>query len=232
MNISVSKTYNSSTRQLNATISSTALQNLTGDYFINYVIYENNLICYQAGEGECIGGQNYVHNYVVRSMINGALGEFLNSNSIWNQNQQIVKNMNLTLDSSWIASNCFFAVFVYLSEGNLSSNSFVQQTFKEAVIPIGIKNESNTISEFTLTQNYPNPFNPTTNINFSLPKGTKLYLSVYDILGNEISILVDGFLNRGIYHIIFDGSHISSGVYFYRLITNEFIETKKMILLR
>ncbi len=90
--------------------------------------------------------------------------------------------------------------------------------------------------EFDLNQNYPNPFNPTTKIRFSIPNlGTGLALSVlkvYDILGNEVAALVDEYKPAGTYEVNFDASHLSSGIYFYRLQAGAFVETKKMILLK
>jgi hypothetical protein len=102
-----------------------------------------------------------------------------------------------------------------------------------------------------LSQNYPNPFNPETKIKFSVPvdsrirgndrggafgndKGGngKVVLKVYDILGKEIETLVNEKLNPGTYEVTFNASQYPSGVYFYRLITGSFTDTKKMILLK
>ncbi len=86
--------------------------------------------------------------------------------------------------------------------------------------------------KFTLQQNYPNPFNPSTSIDFDLPKSTFVNLSVYDISGKKVNVLVNEDLKPGHYRVNFDGSKFSSGVYFYKLITNEFMETKRMVLLK
>ncbi len=87
-------------------------------------------------------------------------------------------------------------------------------------------------NNFSLSQNYPNPFNPTTTINYALPKATKVQLNIFDALGQKVTILVDEFQNPGYYKIKFDASTLSSGIYFYQIITDEFIMTKKMILLK
>jgi parallel beta-helix repeat protein len=86
--------------------------------------------------------------------------------------------------------------------------------------------------KFSLLQNYPNPFNPTTNIKFDLPKSTLVKLVVYDALGKEIETLVNEKLKEGSYQIDWNASKCPSGVYFYKLTTEEFSETKKMILMK
>ena len=87
-------------------------------------------------------------------------------------------------------------------------------------------------AEFALLQNYPNPFNPTTNIRFDIPTASNITLKVYDIIGNEIATLVNEFKNPGKYLIQFDASKLSSGVYFYRIQADNFINTKKLLLLK
>jgi photosystem II stability/assembly factor-like uncharacterized protein len=85
---------------------------------------------------------------------------------------------------------------------------------------------------FTLFQNYPNPFNPTTTINYQIPSTGHVSLKIYDILGREIATLVNEEKSAGNYEIKFDGSNLSSGVYFYRLQSGSFSETKKFVLLK
>jgi photosystem II stability/assembly factor-like uncharacterized protein len=91
-------------------------------------------------------------------------------------------------------------------------------------------------AKFSLQQNYPNPFNPSTKINWQSPVASWQTLKVYDILGNEVATLVNEYRNAGSYEIAFNSSSIkhytSSGVYFYRLQVGNFVETKKMILLK
>jgi hypothetical protein len=100
-------------------------------------------------------------------------------------------------------------------------------------ISIGIRKQNTSIpEEYHLSQNYPNPFNSTTIIGFSLPKVSKVKLIIYDILGREIIKLVNEKLNAGSYLIDWNALNIPSGVYFYKLITEGFIETKKMVLLK
>lgn len=85
---------------------------------------------------------------------------------------------------------------------------------------------------FYLLQNYPNPFNPTTTIKFSILHSQFATLKVYDILGREIKTLINKPMQSGEYEVEFDGSNLSSGVYFYRLTTGQFVQTRKMLLLK
>jgi len=87
-------------------------------------------------------------------------------------------------------------------------------------------------SEFRLGQNYPNPFNPTTNITIDLPNSGYVSLKVYTLLGTEVATLVSENLPAGKYTIKFDASRLSSGLFFYRLQTSSFVETRKMLLVR
>jgi hypothetical protein len=87
-------------------------------------------------------------------------------------------------------------------------------------------------TDYKLEQNYPNPFNPSTTIKYSLPQNSRVQLRIYDILGNLVETLVDDNQNAGVYTVDFDGSNLSSGVYFYQLITPQFKQTKKLILMK
>jgi len=94
--------------------------------------------------------------------------------------------------------------------------------------------EDNNLNPFVnkLHQNYPNPFNPTTEITYQLLSHGYVTLKVYDVLGREVAILVDGEKSAGIYDVSLDASHLSSGVFFYRLTIGDFSNIKKMILIK
>lgn len=93
--------------------------------------------------------------------------------------------------------------------------------------------ESNKISDaYYLSQNYPNPFNPSTKITFSLPESMFTTLGIFDSIGNEIAMPVKGYLSAGTYNINFEGSALPSGIYFYRIESGNFIQTRKMLLLK
>ncbi|MBK9097161.1 MAG: T9SS type A sorting domain-containing protein [bacterium] len=99
--------------------------------------------------------------------------------------------------------------------------------------PTGVDdNFSDQPNNFVLYQNFPNPFNPTTKIRWQSPVGSHQTLKIYDVLGNEVAILVDEYLPAGSYETEFSGEQLSSGIYFYRIQAGQFVETKKMILIR
>jgi uncharacterized delta-60 repeat protein len=99
--------------------------------------------------------------------------------------------------------------------------------------PVGITQILNEIpKEFALSQNYPNPFNPVTNIKFALPTSSFAKLVVFDVLGREVANLVNEQLKPGIYEVDFDGTNFPSGVYFYKLTSENFSQTRKMILVK
>jgi hypothetical protein len=86
--------------------------------------------------------------------------------------------------------------------------------------------------EYLLSQNYPNPFNPSTTITYELPKASQVSLTVYDILGRQVSALVNGKRDAGVHEVKFDAAGLSSGVYFYRLQAGDFVQSRKLMILR
>lgn len=97
---------------------------------------------------------------------------------------------------------------------------------KEIEVEVGIPDN------FTLYQNYPNPFNPATIISWQLPVGSHVTLKIYDLLGREITTLVDKEFEAGKYETVFDASEYSSGIYLYRLTASDFISSGKMQLIK
>ena len=132
----------------------------------------------------------------------------------------------------------------YTTQNNPSSIDFIVHIFSNgrffwwdsftiALPKTGIvENEVNLPLEYGIKQNYPNPFNPTSTINYSIPKNSFVTLKVFDLLGSEIATLVNNLQPQGNYDIEFDGNQLTSGIYFYRLQAGEFVETKKMVLIK
>jgi hypothetical protein len=231
---SITKSYNTSTRQLDVSVTATALRNIDTACYINFVVYEDGIVYPQTGNSSCPGSSTWIHDWVVRNMVNGPTGELLHASG-WTQGTTATKSWTTTLSSAWVANDCIAAVFAYLGNGSSinTAGSPVQQTLKQSVTePVGVSSNTYVPSEYSLSQNYPNPFNPTTNIKFSLPKDGQASLKIYDIIGNEVATYLEGFVKAGSYNAEIDGSNWASGVYFYRLTTPEFTDTKKMTVVK
>lgn len=232
----VSKSFNESTRELSLTVNSTALQNLTGQYKITFVITEYNLIYEQNFYSNCGPPgivPDYVHNHVTRTIVNGAAGENLNSGNVWNADQTFTKSISTVLAQNWNASNCKIIAIVNKAESSFPL-SMVEQVIEVSVTgSVGINGNNNEIpGSFFLSQNYPNPFNPSTNLEFGISNPEFVSLIVYDLLGNKIKTLVNEVKPAGSYKIKFDGSGLSSGIYFYALTAGNFTDKKKMIIMK
>ncbi len=117
---------------------------------------------------------------------------------------------------------------------NMQTSSLYKMNITYSVLTSLNQNTVSSIvpSQFELSQNYPNPFNPSTTIKFALPDAGDISLKVYDRLGKEVADLADGFRSAGTYEINFDASQLSSGIYFYKLVTNGMVNTKKMTLIK
>ncbi|MCH8496526.1 MAG: T9SS type A sorting domain-containing protein, partial [Balneolales bacterium] len=87
-------------------------------------------------------------------------------------------------------------------------------------------------SEVSISQNYPNPFNPTTNISYQLPENTQVRLAVFNTLGQQVAVLVDGVMSAGSHTVTFDASGLSSGVYIYRIEAAGQVVSKRMTLVK
>ncbi len=119
----------------------------------------------------------------------------------------------------------------YLYAGTQGEGVF-RLKLEKITTPISIEDKNNFPSSYELYQNFPNPFNPTSRIKFSLPKSVFTKLSIYDILGREVKSLINQEIYAGYHEIEFNFIGLSSGIYFYRIQAGEFIQTKKMILLK
>jgi hypothetical protein len=95
-----------------------------------------------------------------------------------------------------------------------------------------IETEVSAPSSFSLEQNYPNPFNPSTTIRFSIPVETEVRLNVYNTLGQEVAEILSGRLKEGYHEVDFDAGSLTSGIYFYRLEADKFVDVKKMIIIK
>jgi hypothetical protein len=131
------------------------------------------------------------------------------------------------------------SVFVYSSavhivwNDNRDGNNEIFYKRNPIGSTVGINNNNSEIpKEFSLSQNYPNPFNPVTNIKFDLPKSSNVMLKVYNAEGREVTTLANEYLQAGSYTADFDGTHFASGLYFYSITAGDFVQTKKMMMVK
>jgi 1,4-alpha-glucan branching enzyme len=121
---------------------------------------------------------------------------------------------------------------IYLMPGEYHVYTTVQLPAPDMVTGIKGSDENKIPTAFALEQNYPNPFNPSTIISYNVPMSSLVTIKVYNILGSEVATLVHDNKVAGTYKVTFDASHLSSGVYFYRLDAGNFTQTKKLVLLK
>ena len=128
----------------------------------------------------------------------------------------------LRLVTTTEGSSEYFLGNVQNSGEGLDKKKYTRINFDGTTLPV----------TYSLEQNYPNPFNPATTIRYQIPKEGMVTLKVYDILGAEVATLVDAFQNEGRYEVNFDAGSLASGVYIYRLSVNDFVNVKKMVMLK
>lgn len=153
-------------------------------------------------------------------------GEITHLHAITMTNHTVTKTFNYIAP----AAPGIDTIFATLSSGTPAWN---WAPSKRVVVMnlAGVKNNQ-VAKEFRLDQNYPNPFNPQTNISFELPKASHVSVKVFDIIGNEVLTLLDSKLESGTHEISWNAANYSSGVYFYKLVTDGYTATRKMMLVK
>jgi len=154
----------------------------------------------------------------------GRLGDMGATTYKRNQN---TSSTSLSPDCAVYYNGTQYSAFVYPGFG--PTNVYANQ---EALVTGISQNGTSVPDNFSLSQNYPNPFNPVTNIKFNLPKSGTVRLVVFDVMGREVATMINENMNAGSYTADFDASSLSSGIYFYKLITADFTDTKKMMLVK
>jgi hypothetical protein len=146
----------------------------------------------------------------------------------------VVNDSTLT-DTTIVVANLLVNHYYWwrVNAKNTAGTSQYSSVWKFGTFPVGLKKiGSEILNEFKLYTNYPNPFNSATSIKFDIPKESNVKLVVYDVLGKEITVLMNYKIQAGRYEVVWDGTDHPSGVYFFRMITNEYVETKKMVLIK
>lgn len=158
-------------------------------------------------------------------------GDGVVANLVFEINDETLKE--ITLEAVELKGPDHKLSFVY-REGEAGNTQIKvdRPDFGQTVVALyGTDNGGLPIS-YSLHQNYPNPFNPSTQIAFDLPSASHVELAIYNVLGQEVKTLVNQQMEAGSHVVTFDGSSLASGIYFYRISTDQFSDTKKMMMLK
>ena len=135
---------------------------------------------------------------------------------------------------SWVATSDqagkSFVITVEVTDGSLTATSTQVVAVNSTVV--GVTEEENVPTEYTLMQNYPNPFNPSTSIKFGIPNESHVKLTVFNILGQEVAVLVDREMSAGYHKVNFNASKLNTGMYMYKIEASNFVSVKKMLLVK
>ena len=170
----------------------------------------------------------YDQGYIQISVDSGTwqtlAGPFSGISTVWSQGYVDL--------SAYVDSTIRIAFYMTSSGAHEDNGWYIDDVRIEGISTEADENKNIYPSEFALNQNYPNPFNPSTKINYSIPDISFVTIKVFDVLGNEVTTLVNEEKQVGNYEVEFDGSGSPSGVYFYQLRAGDFVVTKKMVLMK
>ncbi|NOS84683.1 MAG: T9SS type A sorting domain-containing protein [Ignavibacteria bacterium] len=215
--------------------------NFTKIFYLKSLI--NNQTCWAVNNTSIYISTNLGANWVIKSNIQNLQSiEFLNQQTGWAIGRLGVMYYTTNEGLNWISYNSNVStdlLSIYFVSPNLGwvvgKNGKILKN-STGSIPIGINTiSSEAPTQFSLSQNYPNPFNPATKIKFQIPQtgsAAETFLSVYDILGRQVAVLVNQQLQPGTYEVDWDASAFMSGVYFYVITLGSFKETRKMVLIK
>jgi len=180
-------------------------------------------------------GSDFVSSFSFLGNVTGGISIY--NGAVWN---------SLTMENSGLPGEQIDDIDLD-SRGNLWINTFTQgvTVYRSGEVaglecidrslqsdPTGISSNISVVKDYSLSQNYPNPFNPSTNLEFGISKLGFVSMKVYNMLGKEVVTIVNESLSPGTYKYIFDGSNLSSGIYFYKLEYNGISDTRRMVLLK
>jgi len=214
---------------------------LNTQYPISLATLGNNIFVGSAGYGVYLSTNNGTNWTQTALTTNSVISLAVSGNNIFagtgGTNGVYLSTNN---GASWIQKNQGFNVVPgvwalliannYIFAGTYLNPSVWRRSYSEI---IGIQNISSEIPPgFSLSQNYPNPFNPATTIRYAIPRNGNVRLTVFDALGREVETFVNEKQSAGTYEAVWDASQYSSGVYFYKLTTDYYNDTKRMLLIK
>jgi hypothetical protein len=251
----VSSRYDSLTRKFDITIRFTALTSLSGEYKYNVILTEDRIVYGQTSNHTCTPGTTflagYVHDWLVRDMMNGALGGTI-VNGAWSQNAAMTTSIAYTVPTprapapDLVMKHCKIIVLAY-KNGTPLSFAEIQQAAKFSLLTTEVDDHRNPeiAGRFDLNPNYPNPLRvsaamPETQISYVLPNMAgrqNVSLIIYNQLGQQVRTLVNATQNSGSHNVVWDGRDdqgrpVVGGIYFYQLRFGTYQAARKIVVLR
>lgn len=168
-------------------------------------------------------------NYSLANLFEGNIGSLTYTAQTSNASIATVAVSGTTLTVTPIAIG---DAVITIVASDAANNDFFAYSFPVNVGLVGVEDGEIIPTEFSLAQNFPNPFNPTTNIKFGLPKESNVTLRIFNILGEEVATLVNKVMPAGFHTVNFDASRLTSGLYIYRIEADNFVQVKKMMLMK
>lgn len=168
-------------------------------------------------------------NYSLANLFEGNIGSLSYTAQSSNTSIATVAVSGTTLTITPVAIG---DAVVTVIASDAANNDFFAYSFPVNVGLVGVEDGEIIPTEFSLSQNFPNPFNPTTNIKFGLPKESNVTLRIFNILGEEVATLVNKVMPAGFHTVTFDASRLTSGLYIYRIEADNFVQVKKMMLMK
>ncbi len=187
---------------------------------------------------ESNSSENFVDSVILYSYYSNEDSTFINTPIVAeNDSNSISYTISYLLDSTLMKNDYSLYYKIYaVDKGIVPEHSTKPDTgYYELVYdpnPVSTESDLNEVKDYSLEQNYPNPFNPATVIEYSTKEEGNVELVIYDVLGKVVEKIVDDRKTSGNYFVQFDASKLSSGIYFYSLRVNDFVVTKKMLLLK
>ncbi|MCH7964830.1 MAG: T9SS type A sorting domain-containing protein [Bacteroidetes bacterium] len=195
--------------------------NFSGDLF--------GVFMFPKGDSLLVGA----FNDTVKNDLSGAAYLFVNKGERWEKKHKIYPSDEVNTRTfgyrGIITEDKIFIGALGTKVNNIRSGA----VYVYASMPLSVdKNYTLNPKDFYLSQNYPNPFNPTTNISYSISQRSFVTLKIYDVLGNEVTTLINKEVRAGSYEVEFDANNLPSGIYFYQIRAGAFVDTKKLVLMK
>ena len=198
-------------------------------YIGNYVSSTTSVLDIELG-GLTAGTEYDQLNVTGNATLNGSLKVRVANGFTPNEGDSfIILNTSGTVSSDFSSLDIQDGLYLTVVVNSNNVTLFVDSV---GVLDVEELNDGEVVSDYSLSQNYPNPFNPSTNIQFSLPQSGYVKLEIFSVTGERVDVLISEELNAGKYNYEWNGSDLTSGIYFYRFNAGSFVETRKMILLK